>query len=77
MKTEEIHVENVECNSCVRAIKNTLTPIKGVISVDVNAGKSIVEIKYDNLERSVITNALDLLGYPEVRGNKDKITTHN
>ena len=66
MKTEEILVANVECNSCARTIKNVLSAIKGITEVDVNVEKGQVKVSYKNIERNIITDALDSIGYPEI-----------
>ena len=66
MKTEEILVANVECNRCARTIKNVLSAIKGITEVDVNVEKGQVKVSYENIERNVITDALDSIGYPEI-----------
>ena len=66
MKTEEILVANVECNSCARTIKNVLSAIKGIREVDVNVEKGQVKVSYENIERKSISEALESIGYPEI-----------
>jgi len=73
MKTEEIKVANVECGSCARTIKNSLSEIKGIKEVDVNVEQKKVKVTYDNIERNLITGLLDSIGYPEVIETIEKI----
>jgi copper chaperone len=67
MKTEEIKVANIECNACARTIKNSLLKIKGIESVEVNVENKLVKVQYDNLDRELIVDELDSIGYPEVQ----------
>ena len=66
MKTEEILVANVECNSCARTIKSVLSAIKGITKVDVSVEKGQVKVSYKDIERKSITEALNSIGYPEI-----------
>ncbi len=72
MKTEVIKVANVECSGCARTIKNSLSEINGIKEVDVNVEQKTVKIIYDSIERNIITDVLDSIGYPEVIETKEK-----
>jgi copper chaperone len=60
----EIKVTNVKCNGCVAAIKNGLTDMAGVESVEVDLASAVVSIEGD-VDRQVIVQKLAELGYPE------------
>lgn len=65
MTTEDIIIANLKCNGCATTIKRELLGINGVKTVAVDVEKDIINLAYENLERSVIINKLHSLGYPE------------
>jgi len=66
MKTEKILIANLKCGGCENTIKNKLSEIEGVESVNVNHEEDSVTITYDGkIERKVLTDKLHSLGYPE------------
>jgi len=65
MTTEDIIIANLKCNGCATTIKRELLGINGVKTVAVDVEKDIINLAYENVERSVIINKLHSLGYPE------------
>jgi copper chaperone len=65
METEKIIVANLKCDGCATTIQKELLKIKGVIIVEVEPENDVVEVSYENVDRSKITNKLHSLGYPE------------
>ncbi|MFW6081564.1 MAG: heavy-metal-associated domain-containing protein [Desulfosalsimonas sp.] len=65
MKTEKLQIPNISCNHCVMTIKNELSEINGVKSVEGDAEKKQVEIEFDepaSLDR--IHEKLKEINYP-------------
>lgn len=69
MRTDEIMVANVSCGSCARAIKNGLSPVKEISTVDVNVEKGMVTVVWEGNDRNTLTTLLEELGYPEIEKN--------
>ena len=66
MKTEKIIIANLKCAGCENTIKNRISEIVGVQSVNVNHDEDSVTIEYDgNINRKYFTDKLYSLGYPE------------
>ncbi len=65
MKTEEIIIANLKCGGCATTIKTELLKIAGVNEVEVINDKDMVKVSYENIERTLITQKLHSLGYPE------------
>ncbi|CAH0994334.1 hypothetical protein EMA8858_00443 [Emticicia aquatica] len=65
MKTEEIIIANLKCNGCASTIKKELMLLEGISNVAVDVEKNAVNVTYENIDRSNITQKLYSLGYPE------------
>ena len=65
MKTEKIIVANLKCKGCASTIKKELLQLDGVKNVDIDIEEASINISFENIERSLITNTLNTLGYPE------------
>lgn len=75
MKTEVIYIENLKCNGCASTITNGLNKLQGVSKTNVDLDNSKVEIECeDNSERSVFTDKLLHMGYPE-KDSKNSLLT--
>ncbi len=60
-----IVVDNIKCGGCASSIRNGLTKIPGVISVEVDIGGESVLVAADHDLREQVTDALRGMGYPE------------
>jgi copper chaperone len=65
MNKEKIYIANLKCGGCATTIKNELSKLNGVNSVEVDNENDCVTISYEQIERSEITKKLHSLGYPE------------
>lgn len=65
MKESIIKVEGMSCEHCVKAIKNTLEPLAGIISVAVDLSAKTVTVGYDpaKISTDVINLAIEDQGY--------------
>lgn len=59
-----INASNIKCGGCAENIKNGLSEMPGVESVEVNVDSGEVAVTVNNLEQSAIENKLNELGYP-------------
>lgn len=62
--THKISVSNIACGGCVSSIKNALSKIEGVESVNVEQASQTVNVE-GPVEKSVLVQTLSDLGYPE------------
>ena len=60
----EIDVQNVKCGGCASAIKEGLTPLPGVDSVEVDIDSGHVSIRGRDLPEDAILDKLFVLGFP-------------
>ena len=60
-----ISVENIKCGGCASTIRNKLSTLDGVESVEVGIEAGLVTIDGDEAHRETITAELLHLGYPE------------
>lgn len=65
---ETIFVENIKCGGCMKSIKDTLQQIGGVETVTVDKDKESVIVTGAGINRSIVTDKLSSMGYPE-KGN--------
>ncbi len=66
MKNLEITIANLKCSGCENTIKTKLGALVGVENVTINSElDQVVVMCSDDVERTVITNKLHDLGYPE------------
>lgn len=47
METKKLQIPNISCNHCVMTIKNELSEISGVKSVEGDAENKQVEVEFD------------------------------
>ncbi len=59
-------VEGMSCQHCVKAVKNALSEVEGVKSVEVDLAAKKVEIEGDNLQDSLLKEAIEDAGYEVV-----------
>lgn len=64
MMKQEIQVENVKCDGCVKSIQSALMETPGVEKVEVDKQTGIVTIE-GNVDRELLTAELSKAGYPE------------
>lgn len=65
MEKQNLRIENISCGHCVMTIKNELSEIDGVVSVDGDAGKKQVTVQWNapaTLE--AIRSRLEEINYP-------------
>ncbi len=59
-----INASNIKCGGCAENIKNGLSEIAGVESVEVNIESGEVTVTANDVEKSTIENKLSDLGFP-------------
>lgn len=65
METKNLQVPNISCNHCIMTIKNELSEIKGVSSVEGDADRKQVTVEFEDqatLDR--IYEKLKEINYP-------------
>ena len=65
MDTQTIHASNIKCQGCANAIREGLSVLPGVESVEVNIEGSQVTVQGASLQRELLTTKLAEIGYPE------------
>jgi copper chaperone len=65
MQVEKFRVENVKCGGCVTAIRQGLLNVTGVTAVEVVIAGGDVTVSGEGLDRAVLAQKLEQLGYPE------------
>jgi len=65
MITESIKIANLKCSGCATTIKTELLKLKGVKEAEVLQDEDLVNVSYDQIDRSAIIDKLHGLGYPE------------
>jgi len=60
-----IAVDNIKCGGCVNSIRQQLTKINGVLTIEVDVQGETVSITSDHDVRMEAIEALNSLGYPE------------
>lgn len=56
-------VEGMSCQHCVKAVKDALSQIEGVKTVEVDLTNHSVEIEGDNLVHALLKEAIEEAGY--------------
>lgn len=64
METLELNVANVKCDGCAANIKQGLSAMEGVESVEVDVLDGRVRVSGEALDRAAIAAKLAELGYP-------------
>jgi copper chaperone len=65
---ETIFVENIKCGGCMKSIKEAIQQIAGIETVTVDKEKESVMVTGTGINRSIVTDKLASMGYPE-KGN--------
>jgi copper chaperone len=63
MKKQELLIDGMSCGHCVKALKNELNAIQGLIVQDVQIGKAIIEYDPDTVSDEDILHAIDESGF--------------
>ena len=63
MSTLELNIEGMNCNHCVRSIRNELGRIPGVTVEAVEIGKVRITIEDERVSRQSIESAVTRAGY--------------
>ncbi|GDX65783.1 hypothetical protein LBMAG36_08500 [Chlorobiota bacterium] len=63
MKKQELLIDGMSCGHCIKALKNELTAIQGLIVQDVQIGKAIIEYDPDTVSDEDILHAIDESGF--------------
>lgn len=58
-------VENIKCGGCENTIRKGLSSIAGVSEVQIDRDQQRITLLADEAQRSVITEKLRSMGYPE------------
>jgi copper chaperone len=65
-KVDSIFVDNLKCGGCENTIKRTLKQMQGVEKVIIDNDKHQIDVTHqDNVSRTMLTQALKTMGYPE------------
>lgn len=56
-------VEGMSCQHCVKEVKNALSQLEGVRSVEVDLATKKVEIEGDSLQDAILKEAVEEAGY--------------
>jgi len=59
-------VEGMSCQHCVKAVKNALSEVQGVKSVEVDLAAKKVEVEGENLQEQLLKDAIQDAGYEVV-----------
>jgi copper chaperone CopZ len=65
MATEIFFVNNIKCMGCVKTIVEGLNTVEGITNVQVEKEEGKVSLELKGIERNIITEKLNELGYPE------------
>jgi copper chaperone CopZ len=64
-KTTELQVPNIACQHCAMTIKDQLSQIEGVLSVEVEVSAKTVTLEYDKAsDLQDAKSRLETIGYP-------------
>ena len=66
MEQLDIQSSKIKCGGCVANIEKGLTGFSGITDVKVELVSNIVSVQGDNLNKTIIENKLEELGYPAV-----------
>jgi copper chaperone len=58
-----IGIDGMSCDHCVRRVRNALSEMKGVMSVNVDLGAKRAEIEGEALDDESIRSAVEEAGY--------------
>ena len=64
-KSTRLLAPNISCNHCAMTIKRELTPVEGVVSVEVDVPTKMIRLEYaDDEALTRAQAALKEIGYP-------------
>lgn len=63
---KEISIKSMSCNHCVMAVKNALSELQGVNTVDVDLEKSIASVDVEDATDEQIIETIEEAGYEVV-----------
>jgi copper chaperone len=67
MEKSTLKIPNISCGHCVNAIKNELTEMEGIKSIEGNHGDKTITIEWNSpATLEVIKNKLKEINYPAV-----------
>ena len=65
MEKETFSIPNISCGHCVMSIKNELTELEGIVSVEGNAENKSITVEWDSpATLETIRNTLKEMNYP-------------
>jgi len=67
MRIIRLEVDDIHCDKCVAKIKGRISSLDGIYKVDVIEYRKIVVMADENIDREVLRDVLEDLGY-RVRG---------
>ena len=67
MASLQFHAQNIKCGGCASNIKNGLSTLQGVETVDVDVATGLVRITGADIEAQALHNKMSELGYPVVQ----------
>lgn len=62
----DIQSSKIKCGGCVANIEKGLDGFAGIVEVKVDIESNIVSIQGDSLDKTLISEKLTELGYPEI-----------
>jgi copper chaperone len=68
---QTINVENIKCGGCMNTIKNVLSKLDGVNTVNIDENKETITYE-GTAQRASVIEKLAEIGYPEVGNNNLK-----
>ena len=67
MTSLQFHAQNIKCGGCASNIKNGLSGMNGVETVDVDVATGLVSVTGANIDALALHNKMNELGYPVVQ----------
>ncbi len=70
MKNQAINVNGMSCDHCVQTITTALEGINGVAGIQVDLGKKVVAVEYEEnkTDLKTISNKISEVGFEVVEG---------
>jgi len=62
MKIEQLEIEGMSCQHCVRAVREAVAGVAGVARADVEVGRAQIEVN-EATRREALTEAIAAAGY--------------
>ena len=67
MSSLQLNAQNIKCAGCVANIKNGLTEIAGIDSIEIDIDSGTINVEGSALDSGTITSKLTELGYPVIQ----------